>query len=94
MQNHIGESYNGVIDSITSFGMFVMLDNGIEGLVHITRMFDRYTLNEKLMQLESRTHSFKIGDKVDIVCTNVDIKDRKIDFMLKEDYEKEVKIND
>ncbi|MCR5787296.1 MAG: ribonuclease R [Acholeplasmatales bacterium] len=93
MQNHIGESYTGVIDSITSFGMFVMLDNGIEGLIHVTRMFERYNLNEKLMQLESRSNTFKIGQKVDIVCTDVDIKERKIDFMLKEDYEKEVKVN-
>ena len=86
MSNHIGEEYVGVISSITSFGMFVMLDNGIEGLIHITNMNGRFNLVEKLMQLSSKNVSYKIGDKVEIVVTSVSISDRKIDFMLKKDY--------
>jgi ribonuclease R len=86
MSNHIGEEYVGVISSITSFGMFVMLDNGIEGLIHISNMNGRFNLVEKLMQLSSKNISYKIGDKVEIVVTSVSISDRKIDFMLKKDY--------
>ena len=88
MTKHCGEEFSGVVSSITSFGMFVMLDNGIEGLVHITNMLGHYNLNENLMQLSSKNKSFKIGDKVNIVVTSVSVVDRKIDFILKEDYDK------
>lgn len=87
MVHHIYESYEGVVSSVTSFGMFVMLDNGIEGLVHISNMKGRYNLNETLMQLYSKEKVFNIGDKVEIVVIKSSVKERNIDFMLKEDFE-------
>ena len=87
MVHHIYESFVGVVSSVTSFGMFVMLDNGIEGLVHISNMKGRYNLNETLMQLYSKEKTFNIGDKVEIVVIKSSVKERNIDFMLKEDFE-------
>ncbi len=87
MSHRIGETYDGVVSSVTSFGMFVMLDNGIEGLIHISNMNGHYNLNETLMQLHSKEKTFNIGDKVEIVVTAASVKERKIDFMLKEDYD-------
>ncbi len=87
MVHHVYESFEGVVSSVTSFGMFVMLDNGIEGLVHISNMKGRYNLNETLMQLYSKEKVFNIGDKVEIVVIKSSVKERNIDFMLKEDFE-------
>nr|MCR5482979.1 VacB/RNase II family 3'-5' exoribonuclease [Bacilli bacterium] len=87
MSKHIMENFSGIVSSVTSFGFFVMLENGIEGLVHISSLRGRYNFNPTLYQLESGKKTFKIGDKVEIVCTNVDLLEHKIDFMLKEDYE-------
>jgi ribonuclease R len=47
MENKIGNIYNGIISSVTSFGFFVMLDNTIEGLVHIKNLPDFYVYDEK-----------------------------------------------
>ena len=86
MSHHINETFEGIVSSVTGFGMFVMLDNGIEGLIHVSNMADHYNFNESLMTLESRSKSFKIGDKVNIICVNVSVKERNIDFMLVDDY--------
>lgn len=86
MQNHIGEEHKGIINSITSFGMFVSLDNGIEGLVHINNMDGYFIYNEKKMTLSSYSKTYQIGDKIDIVVLNANKKDRSVDFILKEDY--------
>ncbi len=86
MEKNIDKFYKGVITSITSFGMYVEIDKGIEGLVHIKNINGYYTFDEKKLELISPKHTFKIGDKVEIVVIGSDRRTRKIDFMLKEDY--------
>ena len=86
MEDKIGQELEGRIQSITKFGMFVLLDNGVEGLVHITNMDGYYTFNEKNMALESASKTFHIGDKVNIVVIEASKKTKRIDFMLKDDY--------
>ncbi len=88
MSHHVGEDMEGIVSSVTGFGIFVQISNGIEGLVHVSNMYNRYYYNENTMTLESKTRSFKIGDKVNIRCINVSVKERNIDFMLTEDYNK------
>lgn len=90
MTKHCGIPYEGIVSSVTSFGMFVMLDNGIEGLIHVSNMHGRFDLNDKLMELQGRHKTYKIGQKVEIVCVSSNVKDRKIDFVLKEDYDEEL----
>ncbi len=86
MSNYIGQSYEGVINSITSFGMFVSLSNGIEGLIHISNMNGYFTYNEKSMTLSNGKVTYKIGEKVNIVVYDTNKKERRVDFVLESDY--------
>ena len=91
MMKHIGETYKGVINSITQFGMFVTIDGGIEGLVHISNMNGFFLYDSKTMTLSSYKKSFSIGDRVTIVVIGASKRDRAVDFMLEEDFkQKEV----
>ncbi|MGO1651843.1 RNB domain-containing ribonuclease, partial [Senegalia sp. (in: firmicutes)] len=92
MSKRIGEEYEGVISGVTSFGLFVELDNTIEGLVHISTLTDGYyNYDEKNYSLvEERTKkSYRIGDIVKVKVANTNISKREIDFLLIENEEKE-----
>lgn len=87
MTKHIKEQYTGIITSLTSFGMFVTLDNGIEGLVAYKDMDGYFDYNESTMTVKSLDRCYKLGQKVDIIVMHASKAARKIEFMLKEDYE-------
>lgn len=87
MTKHIKEKYTGIITSLTSFGMFVTLDNGIEGLVAYKDMDGYFDYNESTMTVKSIDRCYKLGQKVDIIVMHASKSARKIDFMLEEDYE-------
>ncbi|GGH76008.1 ribonuclease R [Pullulanibacillus pueri] len=83
MQDKIGETYEGVVSSVTSFGLFVELPNTIEGLVHISYLVDDYYhYNQDHMALigERTGHVFRIGDEVTVRVINVNVDERSIDF--------------
>ena len=83
MENKIGEEYEGIISSITSFGIFVELENTIEGLVRYERLGDEYYIyNDELKQAigERTNKTYKIGDKVKIRVADANKELRKIDF--------------
>ena len=83
MEDKIGEEYEGVISSITPFGMFVELDNTVEGLVRFENMGDEYFIyNEerKVLIGEKTNKTYKIGDKVDIRVIRASKQLREIDF--------------
>ncbi len=83
MSNHISKVFDGRVSSITSFGMFVMLDNTIEGLVHLSSMSSYYKVYPDIPALISRDgKSYKIGDKVTIRVTEASKETRKIDFQI------------
>ena len=94
MEERIGEEFEGTIDSITKFGMFVLLDNGVEGLIHISNLDGYFNFNEANMTLESAAKTYHIGDKVSVININASKKQRKIDFILKEDYDKITGVTD
>lgn len=88
MQDRIGEQFEGIISSVTSFGVFVELPNTIEGLVHITDLDDDYYVfhEEQLALIGERTKkTYRLGDKVKVECINVDIDNREIFFKLVEE---------
>lgn len=90
MSKRIGEEYEGVISGVTSFGLFVELDNTIEGLVHVSTLTDGYYhYDEKNYSLvEERTKkTYRIGDIVKIRVVNTNIAKREIDFLLVEEKE-------
>lgn len=83
MEDNVGEVYNGVVGSVTSFGIFVTLENTVEGLVHISNMHDDfYEFDEKQLALiGKRTHKmYKIGQPIKVKLTRADLEQRKIDF--------------
>lgn len=83
MQEHIGEEFSGVVSSLTAFGMFVELENTIEGLVHVENMTDDYYLFDEtnvMMIGKNSNRTFKIGDKVKIKVISADKLLRRIDF--------------
>ena len=85
MKDRIGEEYDGIISSVTSFGMFVELENTIEGLVHMSNMEDDYYQFDEMHHMligERRRRTFRIGDSVRIKVLNADIANRTIDFSL------------
>lgn len=85
MRDRIGEEYDGIISNVTSFGMFVELDNTIEGLVHMSNMEDDYYQYDEIHHMligERRKRTFRIGDSVRIRVQNADISSRTIDFVL------------
>ncbi len=86
LSKHLYNEYKGIISSITSFGMFVRLENGIEGLIHISNMHGYYEFDEKKLELSNDKFSYKIGDTVDIIVLSSNVVERKIDFILKKDY--------
>ena len=85
MQNKIGEIYTGIISNITQFGMFVELDNTVEGLVRFEDMGNEYYIYDeerKTLRGEKTNNVYKIGQEVTIKVKNADKLTRKIDFEL------------
>lgn len=82
MENHIGEEFNGMISSVTSFGMFVALDNLVEGLVPLRDMPDFFVYDEERMTLTGeKSHvKYTIGDKVRVKVVRASKEDKTIDF--------------
>ncbi|MGM0378304.1 MAG: ribonuclease R [Bacillota bacterium] len=85
MKSEIGKEYTGVISSITSFGMFIQLDNTVEGLISMNDLVDDYYIyDEKNLKLigERNKKEYKLGQKVKIVVDRVSVEKREIDFRL------------
>ena len=81
MQNHIGEEFEGAVCGVTSFGIFVELNNTIEGLIRIENLpDDEYVFEERTMKLKGHKHSFSFGDKIKIRVVAVDLEKRQIEF--------------
>lgn len=92
MQDRIGEEFEGIVSSVTSFGMFVELPSTIEGLVHITALEDDYYVYDEnhLALIGERTKNiYRLGDEVKVKCSKVDIANREIYFDLIKEEEKE-----
>lgn len=83
MEGKIGEEYEGIISSITNFGIFIELENTIEGLVRYENLGDEYYIyNDELKQaIGERTNKiYKIGDNVKIRVADANKELRRIDF--------------
>ena len=85
MENHIGETYIGTISSVTNFGIFVTLENTIEGLVRLGDMKDDYyEYDSSSMTLIGRhtKNTYRLGDKVKVKCINASKQKKEIDFII------------
>ena len=85
MSYHIGESFEGVISGITGYGMYVELENTIEGLVRLDRMYDDYydAYPEQYRIVGQRTNKvYSLGQRVSIIVSDADYYEGTIDFRL------------
>ena len=88
MSARIGRIYSGVVTGITSYGMYVELPNTVEGLVHVSHIYDdRYYFREETWELAGMDTGrvFRLGDPVKIRVIGADKKTKNIDFELLED---------
>lgn len=83
MQKFLGEKFVGTISGVQEFGIFVELDNGVEGLVKAEDLpMDSYEYDDMQLSLIGQTHRFRIGDKIEILVANSNTQLRQIDFVL------------
>ena len=88
MENKIGEEYEGIVSSVTQFGIFVELENTVEGLIRFEDLGNEYFIydEERKMLIGERTKkSYKIGDKVKIKVKNANKLLRQVDFEIVEE---------
>lgn len=85
MAGHVGEEFAGTISGVSSFGMFVELDNGAEGLVHMSSLTDDYYdyVEDAYALVGFHLHkTFRLGDKVRVEVLQVNIAEHRIDLIL------------
>ena len=83
MEDKIGQEYEGIISSVTNFGIFVELENTVEGLIRYENLGDEYFIynEERREAIGEHTHKvYKIGDKVKIRVVDANKLLRRIDF--------------
>jgi ribonuclease R len=83
MAKHIGETFDGVISSIKAFGMYVELENSVEGLVRVDKLpggwfeYDELTLSFYCKRTGVR---YSIGDRLKVIAARADVSSGQIDF--------------
>ena len=82
MEDHIGEEYEGIIASVNNFGMFIQLENLVEGLAHISELGDYYIYDEATQTLtgEKTKNRYRLGDRVLIRVKAASRDAKTIDF--------------
>lgn len=95
MEDHIGEEFEGMITSIVNFGMFIQLDNLVEGMCRFEDMDDFYHYNEKTLTAvgEKKHKVYRMGDKVKIKVVAASKELQTIDFMVINKDDEEDKTN-
>ena len=83
MRSYIGYDFDGVISGVTNFGVFVELENTIEGIVKLdTLKKGRYNFDEKTFTLSSNDRSYTLGQSVTVRVLGVDMSAHKVEFKI------------
>lgn len=86
MRERLGEEFSGIVSAVTTFGLFVTLDNlYVEGLVHITELggeYYRYDEARQELRGERTGIRYALGSRVNVQVSRVDLDGRRIDFRL------------
>lgn len=85
MSFHIGEKYKGIISGLTNFGMFVKLDNLVEGLIHINTLEgDYYSYEPDIFSIigQNTKKRYRLGDKIKIKVISANKDTKTIDFVV------------
>lgn len=82
MKDLVGEVFDATVVSVANYGIFVGLENSVEGLIRIENLpTDGYLYFERSMELKGQKHSYKIGDKLKVKLISSNIFTRKVDFV-------------
>ena len=86
MEKHIGEEYVGYISEVMNFGMFVELDNLVEGLVRIDTLGERYLFDEETFTIYSKRdkRGYRLGDQVKVKVIAANKLTHRVDFEMVE----------
>lgn len=87
MMDHVGEEFDGVIDTITNFGFFVQLPNLVDGLVHVQTLkgdYFKYVPDLLCMIGKSTKKTYRLGDKVRVKCVGAYKETSMVDFEIVE----------
>ena len=84
MEKHIGEVYPGVISSVTKFGVFVELENTVEGLVHVSNMDDHFVYDEASKSLigQNSQEILRMGKSVRVKVIDASRFKKQVDFII------------
>lgn len=89
MEQHVGGQFGGTVSGVTSFGLFIELDESkVNGLVHVTQLPNDYYHFDpirKTLTGERTAREFRLGDRVEIIVLKASVEDRRIDFRLVEE---------
>ena len=90
MKRFIGKSFDGVISGVTAHGFYVELPNTVEGMVHISNLFDDYFVyQEEKYQLigEMTGRTYSLGQQVRVIVNDVDLEMKTIDFLVEPSFD-------
>ncbi|MEN1927375.1 ribonuclease R [Luteimonas qiangzhengi] len=91
MEEHVGGEFDGVISGVTSFGLFIELDESkVNGLVHVTQLphdFYRFDPIRRTLSGDRRGREYRLGDRARVRVLKASLEERKIDFALVEEGE-------
>ncbi len=81
MSKFLGETFTGTISGVQEFGIFVELENGIEGMVRVDSLpMDEYVYDDLSMTMKGKYHTFNIGDKINVIVASTNIRLHQINF--------------
>lgn len=86
MESHVGETFKGMVSGVQEYGLFIQLDNLVEGLLSVEELNDDYYIyQEDVMRLIGRKTNkiYKIGDEIEVKCIQANKFNGQIDFSLK-----------
>lgn len=89
MQQFIGNEFEAVVSSVTGFGVFVRLENTVEGLIRLDSMKDdfyEFSEDERLVRGVRTQSEIRIGTRLSVILLNCDLITRRIDFVRSEDF--------
>lgn len=95
MEKHINEIFEGVISGVTNWGIYVELENTVEGLVHVSTLKGFYRFDEAHYELvgEDTGITYRLGEKVKVMVKDIDLSLRTVDFIIA-DFELDDAIHD
>lgn len=85
MKDKIGSEYDGVISGVMNYGLFIELDNTVEGFTAVESLEGtNYLYNEKQLKLSNGIATYKLGDKVRVKVVSVNLIERRVNFKILE----------